>query len=116
MMRPIFDLLRAERPARRFFLAHAQSSLGTGAAYVALLLLAYERLASPWAISLILLAEFLPGMFLGPIFGAAADRWSRRSCAIVADAVRAVAFAAIAFTDGFGATVALALLAGVGAG
>lgn len=115
-MRPILELLRAERPARRFFLAHAQSSLGTGAAYVALLLLAYERLESPWAISLILLADFFPGMFLGPIFGAAADRWSRRSCAIAADVVRAVAFAAIAFVDGFGATLGLALLAGVGTG
>jgi MFS family permease len=116
MVGPILDLLRAERPARRFFLAHAQSSLGTGAAYVALLLLAYERLESPWAISLILLAEFVPGMFLGPVFGAAADRWSRRSCTIVADVVRAVAFVAIAFADGFGATLGLALLAGVGTG
>lgn len=113
-MRPILDLLRAERPARRFFLAHAQSSLGTGAAYVALLLLAYERLESPWAISLILLAEFVPGMFFGPVFGAAADRWSRRSCAIVADVVRAVAFLGIAFVGGFGATLGLAVLAGVG--
>ncbi|MEA2385857.1 MAG: hypothetical protein QOJ22_31 [Thermoleophilaceae bacterium] len=115
-MRAIVDLLRAERPARRFFLAHAQSSLGTGAAYVALLLLAYERMETPWAISLVLLAEFLPGMFLGPVFGAAADRWSRRSCAIVADLVRAVAFVSIALVDGFAATLALALLAGVGTG
>ena len=115
-MRPILALLRAEPPARRFFLAHGQSSLGTGAAYVALLLLAYDRLESPWAISLILLAEFLPGMLLGPVFGAAADRWSRRTCAIVADLLRAAAFVAIALVDSFGLTIAFALMAGVGTG
>ena len=58
--------------------AVAQSVLGTGAGYVALLLVAYDRWRSPWAISLILLAEFLPPMLLGPVAGAAADRWSRR--------------------------------------
>ena len=88
-----------------FFAAHAQSSLGTGAGYVALLVLAYERLESPWAISLVLLADFLPSMFLGPIFGAAADRWSRRWCAATADIARALAFVSLAFFDGFALTV-----------
>ena len=37
--------------SRRFFLAHAQSCLGTGLAYVALPLLAYTRFHSPWASS-----------------------------------------------------------------
>ena len=115
-LRPIRDLLRDERQARPFFAAHAQSSLGTGAGYVALLVLAYERLESPWAISLVLLADFLPAMFLGPLFGAAADRWSRRWCAAGADLARALAFVSLAFFDGFAVTVALALLAGVGTG
>lgn len=115
-LRPIRDLLRYEPQSRLFFAAHAQSSLGTGAGYVALLVLAYERLESPWAISLVLLADFLPAMFLGPIFGAAADRWSRRWCAAAADLARALAFVSLAFFDGFAVTVALALLAGVGTG
>ncbi len=115
-MTEIRDLLRRERPARVFFAAHAQSSLGTGAGYVALLVLAYERLESPWAISLVLLADFLPSMFLGPIFGAAADRWSRRWCAAIADTARALAFISLAFFGSFEATVALALLAGIGTG
>ena len=115
-MREIKDLLRQERRARAFFAAQAQSSLGTGAGYVALLVLAYERLESPWAISLVLLADFLPAMFLGPIFGAAADRWSRRWCAATADVARALAFISLAFFDGFGVTLGLALLAGVGTG
>ena len=115
-MRPIRELLRHEPRARAFFAAHAQSSLGTGAGYVALLVLAYERLESPWAISLVLLADFLPAMLLGPLFGAAADRWSRRWCAVVADLLRAAAFVSLAFFDGFAITVALALMAGVGTG
>jgi MFS family permease len=91
-----------------------QSALGTGAAYVALLLVAYERFHSPWAISLVLLADLMPPMVLGPVFGAAADRWSRRSCVIAADLVRVAAFAGVAFVHGFGPTVAFSLLAGVG--
>jgi MFS family permease len=115
-LRAIRDLLRYEPQARVFFAAHAQSSLGTGAGYVALIVLAYERLDSPWAISLVLLADFLPSMFLGPLFGAAADRWSRRWCAVAADIVRALAFVSLAFFDGFVITVGLALLAGIGTG
>jgi MFS family permease len=108
------QLLRTEPRARLFFAALAQSSLGTGAAYVALLLLAYQRLESPWAVSLILLADFLPAMFLGPLLGAAADRWSRRGCAVVADALRAAAFLALTLVGSFELTVLFALLAGVG--
>ena len=115
-LKPIRELLREERQSRAFFAAHAQSSLGTGAGYVALLVLAYERLESPWAISLVLLADFLPAMFLGPIFGAAADRWSRKWCAAIADLARALAFVSLAFADTFALTLALALLAGVGTG
>ncbi len=110
------ELLRRERRARLFFAAHAQSSLGNGAAYVALLILAYDRMSSPWAISLVLLADFLPAMLLGPLFGAAADRWSRRWCAVVSDVARAGAFIAIGLVGSFELTVAFALVAGAGSG
>jgi MFS family permease len=115
-VRDVLELLREERRARLFFLALTQSALGTGAAYVALLLVAYERFHSPWALSLVLLADLLPAMLLGPVFGAAADRWSRRSCVVLADVVRAVAFAGIWLVDDFIATVAFAALAGTGTG
>ena len=114
-MAPFLDLLRVRR-ARAFFLAHAQSSLGTGAGYAALVVVAYERLESPWAIALVLLADFLPAMVLGALLGAAADRWPRGRCAAAGDALRALAFLLLPWVDGLGATVALALLAGVGAG
>jgi len=115
-MRESFGLLRHERRARLFFLALTQSALGTGAGYIALLLIAYERFESPWAISLVLIADLIPPMLLGPVFGAAADRWSRKRCAVIADVVRVVAFGGIALVDSYVATVAFAVLAGTGTG
>jgi MFS family permease len=115
-MRESLTLLRQERRAAAFFGALTQSSLGTGAGHVALLLIAYERLESPWAISLVLAADLVPAMLLGPLFGAVADRFSRRSCTVVADCLRAIAFIGIAMVDGLLATVALAGLAGIGTG
>ena len=113
-MRRTIDLLRAESRARIFFAVLTQSSWGTGAGYVALLLVAYERFESAWAISIVLVADLVAPMLLGPLFGAIADRWSRRMCAVVADLLRAGAFVGIVFVDGFVPTVALALLAGAG--
>jgi MFS family permease len=113
-MREILDLVTHEPRARRFFIALGQSALGNGAALVALLVLALERFDSPWAIGLVLLADVIPGMVLGPFFGAVADRWSRQACVVLADVVRAAAFAGLVVVDGFGLTLAFALLAGVG--
>ena len=109
-MRQVFELLRTESRARLFFLALTQSAIGTGAGYVALVLIAYERYESAWAITLVLLADLLPAMLLGPVFGAAADRWSRRGCMVVSDVLRAIAFIGISLVDSYLATVALALL------
>jgi MFS family permease len=113
-MRAALDLLKTERRARVFFAVHIQSAFGTGAGYVALLLIAYERFQSPWAITAVLLAEFLPGMFLGPFVGAAADRWSRKGLLVGADIIRAAAFAGLVLVGSFEATIALAVLAGAG--
>jgi MFS family permease len=115
-MHPVVELLRREPRGRLFFVALAQSALGTGAAYVALLLVALDRFDSPWAIGLVLLADVVPSMFLGPLFGAAADRWSRKTCAVVADVLRAAAFTGLVLVDGFVPTLALALVAGLGTG
>ena len=115
-MRKGFELLKEDRRSRAFFLTLMQSSLGTGASYVALVLLAFERYESPLAISLVLGADLLPAMLLGPVFGAIADRWSRRWCAVAADVLRVVAFIGIAVVDDFAATVAFATLAGIGTG
>jgi MFS family permease len=99
---------------RRYFIAWTQSAVGTGAGYVALLLLAYETFRSPWAVAAILLAEHLPCMFLGPLAGAVVDRVPRRTAAIAADLIGAAAFIALAFAASFGVVLGLALLAGIG--
>lgn len=115
-MRELIDLFSNERRARWFFAALAQSALGNGAGYVALLLIAYDRWHSPWAITFVLLADLLPAMLLGPVFGAAADRWSRRRCMIIADVLRFGAFVGIGLADSIELTLALALVAGCGTG
>src|SRR3954451_1294431 len=113
-MRRVLEVFSKEPRARWFLLASLQSSIGTGAATVALVIIAYDRLHSPWAITLILLAEWLPSMVAGPVFGAMADRWSRRACAVGADVLSAAAFVGLGFAHSFGLTLALALAAGVG--
>lgn len=81
---------------------------------VALLVLALDRFDSPWAIGLVLLADVIPGMLLGPLFGALADRWSRRTCMVLADVIRVIAFGGLVVVDGFLATLLFALVAGIG--
>jgi len=110
----VLALLTGTPALRRFFAAFFQSQVGTGAAYVALLLVAYQRLHSGWAIALVLLGEFVPGIVLSPLFGSLADRISRRRLAVCADLLRAICFAALAIVPSFAATVVFALLAGVG--
>src|SRR3954468_15193823 len=104
--------LRGQHRARVFLLTYLQSSLGTGAAAVALFVLAYDRRPSPWSITLVLLAYDLPPGLLGPFVGALVDRISRRRCVVIADLIRVGAFAGIAVVDTIEATVAFAFLAG----
>ena len=104
----------ADAASRRFFAAHAQSCLGSGLAYVALPLLAYDRFGSAWAVVAVLLPDLLPAVVLGPLIGALVDRWGWRACALLGDGVRCAAFLLLLFGDTFGLTIAGAALAGVG--
>ena len=113
-MRSVRALWREERRARWFFAAHLQGGLGAGAGYIALMLLAYERIGSAWAATAVLLADLLPAMVLGPLLGGLIDRTSRLGCAIIADVLRAAAFAGLVFADGIAPMLALALVAGLG--
>src|SRR3954447_25814509 len=114
VMTPVLRLLRDVPAARRFFAVHLQSSLGTGMGYVALVLVALERFHSAWAVAAVLLADLLPLMLLGPRLGATADRLPRRSCAVGADLLRAVAFLGIALAGQLWLVIVLASMAGVG--
>ena len=113
-MDTVVSLWKAERRARWFFGAHLQSGLGAGAGYIALLVLAYDRIGSAWGATAILLADLLPAMLLGPLLGAAIDRTSKLGAAILADVVRALAFAGLVIFDGTVSMVLFAVLAGVG--
>src|SRR4051812_12983621 len=113
-MREAWKLWRGRPAVRGFFVAHAQGALGDAAGYVALLLLAYERMGSAWAATALTLADFGPAMLLGPLFGALVDRRGALRCAIASDLLRAGAFAGLALVDSTAGLVALALTAGVG--
>src|SRR3954468_4247530 len=115
-MSAIAELLRREPTARRFLGGYALYCLGTGAGYVALLLVAYSRFRSPWAITLVLLADLVPAMLAGPLLGALADRWPYRLSSVGALAASAAAFVGIALVHSYAATVALALVAGTATG
>jgi MFS family permease len=112
--RSLRDVWRTERRARWFFAAHLQGALGTGAGYVALLLLAYEQLGSAWGATAVLIADLAPAMLLGPLLGGLIDRTGRLRCAIAAELVGALAFGGLLVADGAVPLVALALAAGLG--
>jgi hypothetical protein len=107
-------LLRSNPPLRRLLAAWLQSCVGTGAGYVALLLLTYRHLHTSWAITGVLLAEFVPAIVLGSWFGSLADAHSKRLLLVTGSLLQAVAFGALAFASTAPAIVGLALVAGVG--
>ncbi len=107
-------LLRSNPPLRRLLAAWLQSCVGTGAGYVALLLLTTRHLHTAWALAAVLLADFLPGIALGPVFGVLADRYSRRVLIVAANLLQAAAWTALAFAHTATSIIGLALLAGFG--
>src|SRR4051794_10896248 len=110
----MFRAALSDARARRFFAAHAQSCVGSGLALVALPLLAYERFGTAWAISAVLLPELLPGILLGPLLGALVDRIGWRTCAVVADILRCLAFLLVMSAGSLPGMIAGALLIGLG--
>jgi hypothetical protein len=106
--------LRSNPPLRRLLAAWAQSCVGTGAGYVALLLLTLRHLHTSWALAAVLLADFLPSIVFGAWFGALADRYPKRRLLVAANLLQAGAFAGLALSDTAVPILALALLAGTG--
>ncbi len=99
---------------RRLLVAEGQSALGDALADVALLLIAYQRLHSPWALSAVLLADRIPRVVLAPLAGVLADKVSRRTLLIVADFLRAGALLALVLVHSFPLTVVFAGVLGCG--
>jgi MFS family permease len=110
----MFRAALTDAPSRRFFLAHAQSCVGTGLASLALPLLAYDRFHSVEAVSLVLLVGLLPAIAFGTVLGTVVDRVGWRVCATVADVLRCAAFLVVVGSGALGGLLAGATLAGVG--
>lgn len=109
----MFSLLRQNRFARRYFFAHAQSTLGDQLAYIGLVVVAQKTWGSPIMLSVVLMADLLPSALFGSWFGALADHRSRRVICVGADLARAAAFGAIVFFDEPAVLLLAALTAGV---
>lgn len=111
----MFSLLRNNRLARRYFFAHAQSTLGDQLGYIGLVVVAQQTWGSPLMLSIVLMADLLPAALLGSWFGALADQRSRRAICVGADLARAAAFGAVVVLEAPATLLVVALVAGLGA-
>jgi MFS family permease len=101
---------------RLLFLATLGSSLGTLLATVALVVDVKDRTDSgPW-VSVLMIAEFMPAVAVGLLFGPLLDRFSRRGLMIASDLVRFAVFCALPFAGSAGVIVVLAGIAGFATG
>ena len=84
------ELLRRNREFRQLWLGQVVSQLGDWFNTIAVMTLALRLTGSGRAVGLILVARFLPTVFITPLSGAVADRFNRRRIMIWSDAARAV--------------------------
>lgn len=110
------DLLRRNPGFRLLFSATFASGLGTWIAVIALTVDVYDRTGSAKWVSALLVADFLPSVVIGLLFGPLVDRLSRRRIMVVADLARLGIFAALPFTKSATDIVVLAAAAGFATG
>src|SRR6266545_4949855 len=110
------ELLGRAPDFRGLFLATLASGLGTWLAVIALTVDVFDRTHSAKWVSALLIADFLPAVVIGLVFGPLLDRLSRRRLMIVSDLARVAVFAALPFTDTAGGIVVLAGAAGFATG
>lgn len=99
---------------RRLFFANLASGIGTWLALVALQVDVYDRTHSGWWVGALLIANLLPSIFLGLLFGPLVDRLSRKGLMIGSDLGRLLVFCVLPFAGSATAIVALSVVAGVG--
>lgn len=109
-------LLHRTSAFRLLFFATFASGLGTWIAVIALTVDVYDRTGSANWVSALLVADFLPAVAIGLLFGPLIDRLSRRRIMVVADLARLGIFAVLPFTTSPGQIVALAAAAGFATG
>jgi MFS family permease len=101
---------------RLLFLAALGSGLGNWLAVIALQVDVYDRTHSGWWVGMLLIANILPAVFIGLLFGPLVDRLSRKGLMIASDLGRLGVFAALPFVNSAAGIVALAAVAGIGNG
>lgn len=90
--------------------------MGTYLAAVALTVDVYDRTESGAWVSALLIADFLPVILIGLLFGSLVDRLSRRRLLIVSDLVRAAVFCVLPFATNATQIVVLAGVVGIATG
>lgn len=73
----------AHQDMRRFFIGNSLSNVGTWLQNTAQILLAYQISHSAGAVGLVMGAQFVSPLLLGPVAGAVADRFDRRQILLV---------------------------------
>jgi predicted MFS family arabinose efflux permease len=84
------ELLRRNRGFRQLWLGQVVSQLGDWFDTIAVMTLVLNLTGSGRDVGLIMVARFLPSVFIGPLSGVVADRFNRRTVMIVSDILRAV--------------------------
>jgi MFS family permease len=96
------------------WLSQLVSSFGDTLHYIALVVLVYELTGRGAAVALLVAAEVVPVLLLGPVAGVVIDRFSRKSVLISADVARAVLALSLVWPQG--AWHAYIVAAGIAAG
>ena len=84
------DLIRRNRAFRRIWLGQVVSQMGDWFDSIAVYTLVLALTGSSRAVSLILIARFIPTFVFGPLAGVLADRFDRKRIMIATDVIRAV--------------------------
>jgi MFS family permease len=109
-------LLERAPAFRALFLATTVSGIGTWLAVIALTVDVYDRTHSAEWVSALLIADFLPAVVIGLVFGPVVDRFSRWRLMVGSDILSVAVFVALVFADTAGQIVALAAVAGFATG
>ncbi len=113
-LRDLPGLLRGHGGLRWFAVGTFQSAIGTGAATVGLVVIAYGRAHTAWAVAAVLSSNLLPTMLLSMPLGALADRYGYRRLAVAGDLMRAGAFLGIGLAHPLWLTIVFVLVYGTG--
>ncbi len=96
------------------WLAQLVSNAGDTLHYIALVVLVFELTGRGAAVAVLVAAEAIPALLLGPVAGVVIDRFSRKAVLIGADLIRAALVASLVWPQG--AWHAYAVAAGIAAG